>query len=188
MNEDIRINIKDIEGYEGFYAITENGKVWSYKNDKFLKPISGGGGYFCVDLCKNGELKRYLLHRLVAETFIPNPNNYPCVNHKDEDRLNNNVNNLEWCTYKYNNNYGNRNKKASKTLKGKHPSEKSRKKMSESRSKPVKCVELNIIFSSIIIAGKELGINRNSIGRCCQGKYKTAGKFHWEYVDKGESR
>lgn len=72
-----------------------------------------------MELYKNGKAKKIKMHRLVAETFIPNPNNYPCVNHKDENKLNNCVDNLEWCTYSYNNSYNNCHIRRGKTQKGK---------------------------------------------------------------------
>ena len=75
-------------------------------------------GYLQVHLSKNGKHYAKSIHRLVAQTFIPNPNNYSQVNHKDEKRDNNNVENLEWCNCKYNNNYGNRNKKISESISG----------------------------------------------------------------------
>lgn len=93
---------KPIKGYEGLYYITESGEVYSSIQNKWLKQTINPNGYPMVGL--QGEKK--LVHRLVAEAFIPNPNNLPQVNHKDENKKNSHVNNLEWCTSKYNNNYG----------------------------------------------------------------------------------
>jgi group I intron endonuclease len=84
-----------------------------------------------LTLSKNGKGKNYKVHRLVAMAFIPNPDNLPIINHKDENPSNNNVNNLEWCTYEYNNNYGTKNKRAGESRKGKHHSKETKKKMSE---------------------------------------------------------
>ena len=113
---------KDIEGYEGIYQVSNKGRVKSLKrkicsnsnnhkyntlSEKLLK-LSGGGKYIQVILCKDGKTSAKLVHRLVAQAFIPNPNNLPCVNHKDENKKNNDVRNLEWCTYKYNNEYNGR--------------------------------------------------------------------------------
>ena len=113
---------KEIEGYEGLYEVSNLGRVRSLDREQFQ--IGNGGsyfkriykgrilkfkidyhGYYRVHLSVNGERKHYLVHRLVAEAFIPNPNNLPCVNHKDEDKTNNSVDNLEWCDVAYNNAY-----------------------------------------------------------------------------------
>ena len=94
---------KDIKGYEGLYQVSNLGNVKSLKTNKNLYS-SNAKGYRRVGLFK-GKRKGYSIHRLVAQAFIPNPENKPCVNHKDCNRANNNVNNLEWCTHKENNNY-----------------------------------------------------------------------------------
>lgn len=111
---------KDIEGYEGIYKISNLGRVKSlsrinpqnkYQKEIIMKNRLNSNGYLTIKLMKNGKAKIKTLHRLVASAFIPNEYNLPCVNHIDEDRTNNNVENLEWCSYEYNDNYGNRNKK-----------------------------------------------------------------------------
>lgn len=88
--------MKDIKDYEGMYAITEEGQVWSYKSKKFLKLIPDKDGYLKVNLYTNGTKKVHYIHRLVAEAYLPNPNNLPEVHHIDADKINNNKNNLEW--------------------------------------------------------------------------------------------
>ena len=105
MNEEIW---KDIKGYEGLYQISNygrvksfGGKIRSHKNDMILK-LKIRNTYNVTNLTKNDKKKSFQIHRLVAEAFIPNPNNYPIVNHKDENPLNNYVDNLEWCTQKFN--------------------------------------------------------------------------------------
>lgn len=98
--------MKDIKGYEGIYAITSCGRVWSYKSKRFLKPRDNGKGYLFVDLFKDGVHKQHYIHRLVAEAYIPNIENLPQVNHKDENKANNCLQNLEWCDASYNTNYG----------------------------------------------------------------------------------
>lgn len=111
---------KDIKGYENLYQVSNTGKIKSLErygnsksNGKFLikekirKTTTTTAGYEYVVLANNGKNKTVLVHRLVAETFIPNPENKKCVNHKDENKLNNCVENLEWCDYEYNNTYKN---------------------------------------------------------------------------------
>ena len=110
---------KDIEGYEGLYQVSNLGRVKSLDRvvegkssstrlhrGKILSPGIGSTGYYMVVLYKDGGGCSYTVHRLVSNTFIPNPHNHPYINHKDENKLNNNVDNLEWCTHQYNMNYG----------------------------------------------------------------------------------
>ena len=156
-----------IKGYEGIYAITSCGKVWSYKTKRFLKTIKTKKGYEKVYLYKNNRVKHPTIHKLVAMAYIPNPYNLPQINHKDENKQNNSVNNLEWCTNNYNSNYGTRNKR-----------------MAKAKRKKVLCIELNRIFDSEKQAEKELGIGVSRISECCSGKNKTAGGYHWSYADK----
>ena len=101
---------KDIEGYEGLYQISNLGRVKSlgnthYKTTRILVVYKNKNGYCGINLCKKGKVTKYRIHRLVATAFIPNPNNYPEVNHKDENKSNNRVDNLEWCTHHYNSIY-----------------------------------------------------------------------------------
>jgi hypothetical protein len=93
-----------IEGTDHMYMISTEGRVLSLAqfNVHLLKPSLNGKGYYFVRIPINGKVRIKQVHRLVAEAFIPNPNNYPCVNHKDEISVNNSVDNLEWCTYEYN--------------------------------------------------------------------------------------
>lgn len=111
---------KDIEGYEGKYQISNKGRVkaLNFRRTTKEKIISGRNnkGYQAVELWKFGKRKSYLVHRLVALSFVPNPDNLPQINHKDENKLNNNADNLEWCTQFYNNIYGTRLQRVSKTL------------------------------------------------------------------------
>lgn len=102
-----------IKGYEN-YEVRPNGEVINTKSGKILKPQKNTRGYLQVGLSKDGTKKHFLIHRLVAEAFIPNPLNLPCVNHRDENKTNNCISNLEWCTYEYNNNYGTRTEKIKK--------------------------------------------------------------------------
>ena len=138
---------KPVVGYEGLYEISSFGRVKSlpkYVNashrgfvgkrllpEKIMKP-SNCFGYLIVALRKDGKYKKIRVHRLVAQAFIPNPENLPCVNHKDENTLNNKIENLEWCTHEYNDNYGSRNEKISKSRKGLVFTDEHRRKLSES--------------------------------------------------------
>lgn len=94
--------MKDIPGWEGLYACTTNGDIWSYISDKFLSPTKNKRGYLHVGLSKDGKRYDYRINRLVAITFLDNPNNLPQVNHIDGNKLNNYLSNLEWCTAEYN--------------------------------------------------------------------------------------
>ena len=96
----------NIKGFEGRYEISNTGQIKSVRTGRILKQRLNRNGYCQVDLCKDGAQKTFRVHRLVAYAFIPNPNNLPEVNHKDECKTNNRIDNLEWCTRKYNANYG----------------------------------------------------------------------------------
>lgn len=126
---------KDIPGYEGKYQVSNTGRVRSLNyrrtgKTKMLKQSINKHGYKIIMLSKNGKCKTWQVHRLVALVFIPNPNNYPVINHKDENPSNNTVWNLEWCTQEYNINYGTRNEKASNNMSGKHHTEETKRKIS----------------------------------------------------------
>ena len=99
---------KDIKGYEELYQVSNLGNIKSLKTNKNLYYTKSGRNkdYLRVLLVKNNKRKMFAIHRIVAEHFISNPNNYPCVNHKDECKNNNVWTNLEWCSEKYNANYG----------------------------------------------------------------------------------
>ena len=158
-----------VKGYTDYF-IDEYGNVYSLKTHKYLSQEKGKDGYYYVQLCENGKRKRVSVHRLVAETFIDNPCNFPMVNHKDENRENNKVNNLEWCTEKYNTNYGN-----------------ARVKQARAVSKAVVCIETGKVFSSQKEAGQIMGITHQHICDCCKGKKQTCGGYHWRYATKEES-
>lgn len=156
------IILQDVIGYEGIYAVAENGQVWSHRSNKFLKPSKLPNGYLQVGLSKDGKQKRFFVHRLVAMAFIPNPDNLPQVNHKDENKLNNCIDNLEWCDCKYNNNYG--------TAK-------------QRRSDAVICVETGIKYDSLTAAAEAIGVFKQNISRCLKGRCKTVGGYHWVYAE-----
>lgn len=122
---------KDIPDYKNLYQISNFGRVKSLERliyrkngnyivkEKILKNKTNTKGYLSISMCKNGKVKYVMIHRLVAQAFIPNPNNFPCINHKDENKQNNCVENLEWCTYSYNNTYNNRHYRCWETRKAK---------------------------------------------------------------------
>lgn len=158
-----------IKDYESLYEVSNTGKIrslcgrYGYKN--LLKQCIGSGGYLIVTLCNKGTQKTVNVHRLVASAFLENKDNLPCVNHKDGNRLNNDVSNLEWCSYYYNNTYGDRLTKSA--LK---------------RGKPVVCVETGVIYPNGHAAQRETSIPQSKIWCCCNGKRNTAGGYHWSYV------
>ncbi len=115
--------------------------------------------------------KHYYVHRLVAIAFIDNPFEYQEVNHKDENKLNNNVNNLEWCTRKYNNTYGTRLEK----VKASNQNNKTYKK--------VLCVETGIVYNSATEAARMLNLQQTNITACCRGRLSTTGGYHWQYEE-----
>ena len=107
---------KDIEGYEGRYQVSNLGRVKRVTTGRILKSCKNRGGYLYVNLCKQGVVSNKRIHRLVAQAFIPNPENKSDINHIDEDKTNNTVTNLEWTTRKENLNHGTHNDRVSKTL------------------------------------------------------------------------
>ena len=107
---------KEIPGYEGLYEVSNKGNVRNVRRNKLLRLQKTNNGYIRVVLSKNRIKTGFQVHRLVALTFLPNPDNLPQVNHKDEDKTNNSVENLEWCNHNYNNTYGTRIERQSKSL------------------------------------------------------------------------
>ena len=196
---------KNIEGYEGLYAISNEGRVKSLARDvewrgtirhqpeRILKPIANNRGYLHVFLCKDGKVKTYYLHRLVASAFIENPDGLPQVNHKDECPTNNCVfvnedgsvnyekSNLEWCTNEYNCNYGTHNQRMAETL------------TNGKRSIPVDMLtkdgELIRTFPSSAEAMRWLRINgypkasHSHVNECCKGRLQSCYGFKWRYAN-----
>lgn len=176
---------KSIVETDGKYEISNFGNLRSV--DRYAKVCGGGkrlvkGQTVTPARCSNGYLelqasmgakrKCLLVHRLVAQYFIPNPDSLPEVNHKDENPRNNCVDNLEWCTPKYNCNYGTRNQRC----------------MEKVIKKPVRQLSLGgkliRIYPMIKDAMRATGIDETQIGRVCKGKNKTAGGYKWEYVEE----
>ena len=148
--------MKDIVGYEGLYAVTSCGKVWSYKRKKFMKPGTITNGYLQVGLTKNGDRKFYFIHRLVAEAYIPNPDNLPQVDHIDNDKTHNYVNNLQWITNRDNNR--------------------------KSKNIPILQYDLDGNFIREWECATDVGREvQGHICACAKGKLKTAYGFIWKY-------
>lgn len=180
---------KNIEGYEGLYQVSNLGEVKSLKfaggsKSRKLKLGKTSNGYMKIVLGSGKNRKTFSIHRLVAMAFIPNPNNYPEVNHKDEDKTNNIVTNLEWCTRGYNANYG--------TISERLSSKVSYSRRNKSNcSKKIICVTTGEIFNCILDASEKYKIPSGNISANAKGRIKTAGKHPitreklvWEYVDK----
>lgn len=173
---------KDIPGYEGFYQVSNEGYVRSLDRTIYctrgnieysydvegvvLTPSKDSYGYAIVSLSKNGSSKKKKVHRLVGEAFIENPENLPLINHKDENTMNNEATNLEWCTPMYNNVYGNR-----------------IKKIVEKNSIKVKGTNIEtgevIFFESAREAGRS-GFSPGNITNCCLGKLSRHKGYKWE--------
>lgn len=179
---------ENVKGYEKYYEVSNQGRVKSKRTNRILSQTIRGRGYWGVALNIDGKQKQVYVHRLVAEAFIENKDNLPCVNHRDEDKNNNRVGNLEWCSYSYNNNYGTRLSRIAEKLRGSKASEITRKKMSLMRSgkpkkgKSVLCIETKETFKSAREASRKLNLANGTIADVCRGKIKTAGGFHWEYI------
>lgn len=160
---------KDIEGYPN-YQVSNMGRVKSLKYDeeKILKSSKNSRGYLQVGLCKEGKIKFFRVHRLVAQAFLPNPNNLSQVNHRNEDKTDNRVENLEWCNRSYNTNYGTRNERIAKA-----------------NSIPIlqfsKSGELVKKWDCSMDIERELGFYHSNICMCCNGKRKSVGSYKWHY-------
>ena len=180
------INFVDTDGtrydYTGLYQVSNLGRVRSMNYNhsgetKIMDTKPAKGGYVRVMLYKNGKRKRFSIHRLVAHMFIPNENNLPIVNHRDENPSNNCVDNLEWCTQQYNVQYS-----------LKPMSEEVKQKMSESkkgtkniRARKVVCIDTKRIYNTMKEASDWCGSTH--ISSCCDGKRKTAGGYRWMYYE-----
>lgn len=160
---------KDVVGYEDRYIVSEDGDIYSKITHQLLKKKIDRYGYATVGLSRNGKTKWFTIHRLVATAFIPNPDNLPTVNHKDENKLNNAVHNLEWSTVKDNDNHGTRNERMAKSKK-KNPIAQYDKNMTLIR-----------VHLGIKDAQRNTGVNRNSIREVCRGNRSDAGGYIWRY-------
>lgn len=172
---------KPKKDYEGLYEVSNLGRVKSLGNgnsnnskERILKPGKVKGGYLQICLSKNRKHKNFYIHRLVAEAFLPNPDNLPFINHKDEDKTNNSVENLEWCTFEYNINYGTRTLRANKT------------NTNGKLSKPVLQFTLDGEFvrewESTMECGRN-GFNQGHVAECCRGERKSHKGYIWKYKE-----
>lgn len=181
---------KDIEGLDGIYQVSNHGRIKSLRDtiynrktketmtihrEKILKPYKVTKGYLAVDLRNNGKRNTKKVHRIVAMTFIPNPNNLPQVNHKDENKQNNNVDNLEWCTNQYNTNYGT-----------------TKKRMAEKIKKKVIQMDANgnIVceWDSIGEAAESLNVCMDTITAWCNGKHKPRYMSKYTFLLRKEKK
>lgn len=192
---------KDIVGYEGLYQVSNLGRVRSIGSDKWhkgkiLKPSwDGKHNYLFIGLHKNRNVKQVYVHRLVAEAFMPNPDNLPCVNHKDEDKTNNRYDNLEWCTIKYNSNYGKAKEKMIESRKS-NPNYKQSLMRGQTTRNKLKCngAENPVLqysldgkfikeWRSLTEVEKNCGISRCGISKCCLGIYRQCRGFIWKFKE-----
>ena len=180
---------RDAVGYEGLYMVSNTGKVKGLErkvkklngyrtvNERILKPRKNRNGYLQLLLSKEGIRKTVLVHRLVCDAFLPNHLNLPQINHINEIKEDNRVENLEYCDARYNNNFGTRNERAgisiSKAKKG---------VFNTKHSKAVKCLETGKIYPSLSEVQRQFGFSAGHICECCNGKRNICGGFHWQYV------
>lgn len=175
---------KDIKGYEGYYQVSNLGRIKNIKTNTIRKLDLRGNGYYYIDLWKNNQRNKYAIHRLVAETFILNPDNLPQVNHIDGIKTNNNVDNLEWCNQSHNTKEAYRlglkkpckywlGKKGYLCINSKHVNQYNTKG------------EFIKQYGSTMEAERQTNINHTHISACCLNKksYKTAGGYIWKYVE-----
>jgi hypothetical protein len=178
----MKYEIKDIPGYEGIYKIDTEGNVYSLKRNKILKPWFDKDGYHKVAVCRKGTEKHVSIHRIMCEVFIPNPQNKPTVNHKDGNKKNNSLSNLEWATISENSQhaYDNDLRKAPCSGLG-------RRGIINSNSKKINQYTLDNLlintFYGFQEAGRRTGINPFHISSVCSGSRHTAGGFIWRYAN-----
>lgn len=200
---------KPVGGYEGLYEVSNFGRIkslncYNYKYPRIMKLGKRTDGYLCVGLSKNNQTKTKSVHRLVAEAFIPNPDNLEMVNHKDENKTNNNVDNLEWCTRAYNQLYSIGLHPERKQLFAdnfKNPSPYTEKGVPHKYKQNVAITDeqgnLIRVFGNASEAGKILGLNSGNIVKVCKsnaipdrnkyrqkGRKRKAGGYIFEFIEE----
>ena len=177
---------KDVVGYECSYQVSNLGRIRSWKwkktkkgslcpQPKIIKPFLRDDGYEEVKLKLHNKRINVKVHQLVARAFIPNPNNYPCVNHKDENRSNNVVSNLEWCNHSYNVLYGNGRQKRKNTILQRYGGHYIRKKVYQYSKDGTFIAQ----YESILDAAAAVNTCPSNISESCDGKRKAKG-FIWK--------
>ena len=182
----LTLHNEPVPGYEDQYYLDPNNMtVVNKKTGRALKTQRDGAGYAAVQLWKHNKGRHKTLHRLFAEVYIPNPDNLPYINHKDENPMNYSLDNLEWCTQSYNQKYGTvndrRGEKISKALKGKP-----KPWVAEQKSIPIVAVDpwgKETSYPSAHEASRQMGIDQSGITGVLRGRRKTAGGYTF-YYDK----
>lgn len=185
---------KDIKGFEGIYQVSNLGNIRSLdrktntaiknqnyvvKKGKMIKPHVAMG-YYALSLSKGNKIITQRVHKLVAQTFIPNPENKPCVNHKDGNKLNNRIDNLEWCSHKENAQHAHRT-----GLYSREQELKQAKLMNNARKRPIQQIlngKVIATYESLIEAERKTGINNDNIWHALNGYCKKAKGYEWKYL------
>ena len=172
------------------YEVDTDGRVFSKYKNRYMNPSRHKNGYLFVDLFVTSKIHKVLsVHRLIAKAFIPNPKNLPCVNHKDENPSNNSVDNLEWCTHKYNSNYGTCiERRVAHTDYSSEIRKITSSENGKKLSKPVLQYSKDGVFiaeyKSTMDVEREFGYNNSHISACAIGHRKSAYGFIWRYKRK----